>query len=99
MALWPLAIMLAFVGYAAIWAGDFRDSDTAKFSVFGGAGVLFFWVGFAIGVKRCHDMDRSGWLYFWSVFVPGVLTLPLWIGLRDQPLLGGALGPSHWSAG
>ena len=56
------------------------------------------WAGIALGVKRCHDLDKSGWLYFWLVFLPGVLssTFSLEInGVSSEfhlPIVGGIAG-------
>jgi len=35
--------------------------------------VFFGWAGWALGIKRCHDFDRSGWFFFWMVWVPGAI--------------------------
>ena len=64
-----------------------------------GALLLFLgFAGFALGVKRCHDLDKSGWLYFWIAFVPGALstTFSLHInGITSEfsvPIIGGLAG-------
>jgi len=35
-------------------------------------GVIAFWGGIALSVKRLHDLDKSGWHYAWMVLVPAV---------------------------
>lgn len=39
--------------------------------------LLLAWAGLALGVKRCHDFNRSGWLYFWIAWLPGILSCSL----------------------
>ena len=60
--------------------------------------LLLAWAGTALGVKRCHDLDKSGWLYFWLVFLPGVLSSTFSIeinGVSSEfylPVIGGVAG-------
>ena len=70
-----MVVLIAFLVFIFIWIGklDFQN----LFSV-AGAGLLIWligfilfivatWSGIAVGVKRLHDRDKSGWwiLLFW----------------------------------
>ena len=35
--------------------------------------LFYAWSTLALGVKRCHDFERSGWLYFWIAWLPGMI--------------------------
>jgi len=68
----PIAIVMVLLG---IWA-----LSSARFPVLGSIllavllGAFITWAGLALGVKRCHDFNKSGWFYFWVVWLPGALT-------------------------
>jgi len=46
--------------------------------------VIEFWIGIALGVKRCHDRDKSGWFLLIS-FIPliGAVWLLIELGFLD----------------
>ena len=77
-----MAVWIVFIAAIFMWIGklDFEN----LFSIAGGAlllwliGFILFiagaWSGLAVGVKRLHDRDKSGWwiLLFW--LGPGILS-------------------------
>lgn len=56
--------------------------------------IAFFWIwaGFALVVKRLHDINKSGWHYLWMFFLPGLLTGGVWFQLSR-------LANGQWSIG
>ena len=54
-------------------------SDNARNPFMGGillaAAVMAFWLwaGFALAVKRLHDLDKPGWHYVWMFLLPVLL--------------------------
>ncbi|MEH2474052.1 uncharacterized membrane protein YhaH (DUF805 family) [Nitrobacteraceae bacterium AZCC 2161] len=70
-----MLVWVAFVAAALMWLGGLNTENL--FSI-AGAGLLIWlalivlivagtWSGFATGIKRLHDRDKSGWwiLVFW----------------------------------
>jgi uncharacterized membrane protein YhaH (DUF805 family) len=55
-------------------------------------GLFWTWAGFALVVKRLHDLNKSGWHYLWMFLMPGLLTGGVsfhWTRSAD----------AHWSIG
>ena len=52
------------------------------------------WIGLALGVKRCHDRDKSGWF-----LLIGLIPIigPLWL-LVELGFLDGTPGPNKYGA-
>ena len=50
--------------------------------------IISIWIGWAVMVKRCHDVDRSGWFLLWS-FLPviGSLLVVLFLGIKKPEKL------------
>ena len=38
--------------------------------------IVFIWISLALGIKRCHDRDKSGW---WMLLLLVPLVGPLWL--------------------
>jgi uncharacterized membrane protein YhaH (DUF805 family) len=55
-------------------------------------GVLVFWASIAVGAKRCHDRDRSGWFQLISI-IPIVGTV--WL-IVELGFLRGTPGPNRF---
>jgi uncharacterized membrane protein YhaH (DUF805 family) len=55
-------------------------------------GVLVFWASIAVGAKRCHDRDRSGWFQLISL-IPIVGTM--WL-IVELGFLRGTPGPNRF---
>jgi|SRR5579871_339115 len=56
------------------------------------AAVAYAWVGLALGVKRCHDRDKTGWF-----LLIGLIPIigGLWL-LVDLGFLDGTQGPNKY---
>jgi uncharacterized membrane protein YhaH (DUF805 family) len=71
----------------AYWMAWTRMSTAAGISA-----LLLLWPRLAIGVKRCHDRDKSGW---WLLI--GLIPILGWIWLLiDIGLLDGTPGPNKY---
>ena len=91
------AIVLSLMGgTAAIMSGDYERVIV----VFGGASgavwtivaVLAFWISLAVGVKRWHDRNKTGW-WMLIIFVPVIGGL--WY-LIECGFLKGTTGPNSY---
>jgi uncharacterized membrane protein YhaH (DUF805 family) len=91
------AIVLSLMGgTAAIMSGDYEQAIV----VFGGASgavwsivaVLAFWISLALGVKRWHDRNKTGW-WMLIIFVPVIGGL--WY-LIECGFLKGTTGPNSY---
>lgn len=89
------AIIISLMGGgAAIMSGNYEQVIV----VFGGAtgfvwaivGVLVFWISLAVGVKRWHDRNKTGW-WMLILFVPVIGGL--WY-LIECGFLKGTTGPN-----
>lgn len=76
-----IAIWIAFFVVAVVMLGS-RIDDLMSFA---GASLLLWlfgfvlfvvtiWAGFAVGVKRLHDRNKSGWWILLFYFAPGILS-------------------------
>ena len=56
--------------------------------------VIDIWIGLALGVKRCHDRDKSGWF-----LLIGLIPIigPIWL-LVELGFLDGTPGPNKFGA-
>lgn len=54
-------------------------------------GLLLLWPGFAMGIKRCHDRDRSGWFLLVSL----IPVINIW-AFVELGLLRGTVGPNRF---
>jgi len=79
-----LFFFLASIVIAAIEVAMGIDPDVGPFStIFGLAMVL---PGLAVGVRRLHDIDRSGWwLLVWFVPLVGFIIVLVWACKRGSP--------------
>jgi len=77
-----VVVWIVFIAAVFMWIGGMNIDNLFSFA---GAGLLIWligfilfvagiWSGLAIGIKRLHDRDKSGWwiLLFW--LAPGVLS-------------------------
>jgi uncharacterized membrane protein YhaH (DUF805 family) len=58
--------------------GDFSPLQTLT-------GLALFIPGIAIGVRRLHDIDRTGWWYLLALTVIGLILLLIWACIRGTP--------------
>ena len=89
-----ISIILAVLSYVdAIRAGPFRPSAASSTS-------WSFISGFAVGVKRLHDRDKSGWYLLLFYLVPAVLIgsrLRASLTMEDSTMIAGILWPGRHS--
>ena len=93
-----LPIVLLIVSIGASLISNARFPLLATILGIGLLTIFLSWAGFALGVKRCHDLDKSGWFYFWLVFLPGALSTTVSLELNGVtsefglPIIGGVAG-------
>lgn len=86
-----------------LWAvipGDFVDGSysvtglkAVPYIIVGFASVAFLlWSGICVGIKRCHDRDRSGWFLLVSL-IP--IIGGLWLAI-ELYFLRGTFGPNSY---
>jgi uncharacterized membrane protein YhaH (DUF805 family) len=86
-----LTILLAFLVIGGRLALDSaRSVAAAPLFIQGLLALLWLWAWAAMGVKRLHDLDKSGWHFLWLVLAPQALTLGA--GTSDFDLRSGAIG-------
>jgi uncharacterized membrane protein YhaH (DUF805 family) len=65
------------------------------FQIYGLVGLIFLWPALAIGVKRCHDRNKSGWfLLIGLIPILGGLWLLIELGFLDGTPGPNRFGPS-----
>jgi uncharacterized membrane protein YhaH (DUF805 family) len=93
------AIVLSLMGgTAAIISGNYEQiivvSGGATGAVWTIVGVLAFWISLAVGVKRWHDRNKSGW---WMLIILVPVIGSLWY-LIECGFLKGTTGPNAYGA-
>lgn len=77
----------------------FSDALTATgVLAFVGVLILYLWVNAAVGVKRCHDRNYSGWMYLAMFLVAAFIPFGFLWQLIDLGILEGVPGPNRWGA-
>ena len=84
----PMAVSVYRDGYYSYWTGWWSHVGPS----FGLIGLLLLWPRLAIGVKRCHDRDKSGWWLLLS-FIPVIGWI--WL-LIEFGFLDGTPGPNKY---
>jgi uncharacterized membrane protein YhaH (DUF805 family) len=88
---WLVWVVL-YVFFAIVWGVAFRSDSSALVSLAGLLGLASIWPYLAVGVKRYHDHDKSGW---WLL----VGLIPLigffWL-LIELGFLAGTDGPNQY---
>ncbi len=86
---WVAARLLDSAVGASTGAGS---SGTGCFTVF--LGLLQIATGLAVGTKRCHDLDQSGWYLLWGLLpILGDLWLIYQLGFRKGTVGQNLYGP------
>ena len=85
---WVLFAFLAGSVTAILDRAVFADSDVQPLNSI--AGLIMLLPGLAVGVRRLHDIDRSGWWILISLTVIGIALLIYW---NCQP---GTPGPNRF---
>jgi uncharacterized membrane protein YhaH (DUF805 family) len=84
--------MLFAGGIAAAHAGDPTGAMMALLPIYGVVWLIFLWPGLALGVKRCHDRDKTGWfLLIGLIPIIGAIWLLVELGFLD-----GTQGPNKY---
>ena len=74
----------------ALW-GLFEAGDVGFWSSYAIAVLFVIWPAMALGVKRCHDRDRSGWFMLVSL----IPIVSIWY-LVEIGFLKGTDGPNRY---
>ena len=90
------ALLTTSIGYLPIMWATHATERVFSLLVAILATILIAWVGIAAGIKRCHDLGKTGWLY-WLVVIPLVnVVLGLYLlfveGMRKPNRYGPPLG-------
>ena len=92
---WMRWVVPYFIGALIV---AFLDDVLGTANPAGGVGVIMvlyfiaaFWPNLAVGIKRCHDRDRSGWF----LLIGLVPFLNLWL-LVELAFLRGTTGPNRF---
>ena len=88
--LWIIIPVLALLGIPLV--NNARYPVAAAVIVVIAIGLFWMWAGFALVVKRLHDLDKPGWHYVWMFLLPALLS-----GGFSVHWTGSASG--HWSIG
>jgi len=83
----PYAVLSVLLAWAAEASGILA-LQVLRFLV----GLFFIWPSIAVGTKRCHDRDRSGWFQL-IVLIP--IVGAIWL-LIDLGFLRGTKGPNSY---
>ena len=88
-------IVLAIIGYAT-------DQSAAFQAVNGMIGIVIFISGLAVGVKRLHDRNKSGWYLLLFYVVPGILMVAAvgtYMAMDDGALVSAVLAFAAFAIG
>ena len=97
---WLLSLMLgavvlvAYVVAAVLGVDVTSESDESTFLQLG-VTVVLLWPSLAIGVKRCHDRDQSGWWWLLGLIpLVGGFWILINLGILDGTQGRNRFGPS-----
>ena len=82
LALWIGGIITAIIDYAAFGTGFGAIDYGPVNSIFSVATIL---PTLAVGIRRLHDIDRTGWWMLILLTLIGTLVLLYWACLRGTP--------------
>ena len=88
-------VVLAIIGYAT-------DQSAAFQAVNGMIDIVIFISGLAVGIKRLHDRNKSGWYLLLFYVVPGVLivaAIGTYMAMEDGALVSAVLGFASFAIG
>lgn len=87
---WVLFALILGIVTGILDRAVFPDSETAAGPINTIANVIILLPSLAIGVRRLHDIDRSGWWYLIVFTIIGIIPLIYW---ACQP---GTPGPNRF---
>src|SRR4051812_655917 len=71
-----LIVLIAAIGIGGRLALDSaRSVVAATLFIQGLLALVWLWAWAAMGVKRLHDLDKSGWHFLWLILAPQALVL------------------------
>ncbi|MDB0055758.1 DUF805 domain-containing protein [Akkermansiaceae bacterium] len=93
---WGVTLLVTVVMYAMMFGifgiDEEKEPSTIGLLIFLALLVPFFWISLAIGVKRWHDRDKSGWMTLVGM-IP--LVGPIWT-LVERGCSRGTVGPNQY---
>jgi len=88
-------VVLTIIGYAT-------DQSPVFQALNGMIGLVIFISGLAVGIKRLHDRNKSGWYLLLFYVVPGILLLAAigaYLTMEDGTLVAGVFGIASFAIG
>jgi uncharacterized membrane protein YhaH (DUF805 family) len=85
---WTLFTVLVSIAATLIDLALFRSFDFSPLSTIASLGLLL--PSLAVGVRRLHDLDRTGWWLLLIITVIGSILLLVWFCMR------GTAGPNRF---
>src|SRR4029079_18039006 len=88
-------VVLTIIGYAT-------DQSAAFQAINGMIAIVIFISGLAVGVKRLHDRNKSGWYLLLFYVVPGILIIAAvgaYFAMEDGALVSAVLGFASFAVG
>ena len=88
-------LVLAAVGYAT-------DQSVAYQAINGMLNIVIFISSLAVGIKRLHDRNKSGWYLLLFYIVPGILVTAaavMYVTMDDATLTSAVLGLAAFAVG
>jgi uncharacterized membrane protein YhaH (DUF805 family) len=99
---WLAVLVFAVIYIVLALVGTLTDGSAIYQAINGMLNIVIFISSLAVGVKRLHDRDKSGWYLVLLYIVPGVLvTVGIAIGtlMEDSILIAGTLGLAAFAIG
>ena len=86
----PIGVVVGIVALGM----DF-DAETAANFVSVPIQIFFTIAGIALGVRRLHDLNKSGWWMLLYLTIVGALVVIYWCCVKGEEN-GNRFGPTHW---
>ncbi|GAB02621.1 MULTISPECIES: DUF805 domain-containing protein [Acinetobacter] len=83
---WYFYLFQILVGFIlGVVFGIIGISDSGMDAISGLVSLAFFLPGLAVGVRRLHDVDRSGWWVLIAFTIIGLIPLLIWMVSETKP--------------
>jgi len=83
---WYFYLFQILVGFIlGLVFGIIGISDSGMDAISGLVSLAFFLPGLAVGVRRLHDVDRSGWWVLIAFTIIGLIPLLIWMVSETKP--------------
>jgi len=94
----PLILISLVATYADFITGNF-DPEFGTGPISGVVSIILIWPSLSLGVKRCHDRDRSGWFLLIALIpILGAIWLLVEIGFMKGSAGENRFGPDPLAA-